>query len=150
MKKFKSSLKVGFSTGTDGITSEHVKYACNTNILLHICELFTYCFKFIIVPTCFTKGLLITILKKLTFNLGTAKCYRPVIVSNMLFNLVELYIVNECNDFHFGFIEGRRTRTAISLAHDVALYCKFNDSVAFMCGQDADDTSHIQSRSVKL
>ena len=136
-------MKVGCSPGTDGITSEHVKYASNTNIVFHLCKLFTYCFKFSIVPTCFTKGLLIPILKKPTLNPGIAKSYRLVIVSNMLSKLVELYIINECNDFElndfqFGFIEGRGTRTAISLAHDVALYCNFNDSSVFMCGLDAE------------
>ena len=135
-------MKAGCAPGIDGINSEHVKYANNPNIVLHICKLFTYCFKFSIVPTCYTKGLSIPILKKATFNPFIAKCYRPVSVSNMLSKLVELYIVNECNefafnDFQFSFIEGRGTRTAISLAHDVASYCNFKDFSVFMCGLDA-------------
>ena len=83
------------------------------------------------------------ILKKPTLDPSVAKNYRPVIVSNILSKITELYIVDVAsnfrfNDFQFGFIEGRGTSTAISLSHDVAAYCNSKGSSVFLCGLDAE------------
>ena len=56
---------------------------------------------------------------------------------------MEMFILDECcdiqnSDFQVGFVKGRRTTTAISLAHDVASYCISNGSLVFMCGLDAE------------
>ena len=83
------------------------------------------------------------ILKKPTLDPSVAKHYRPVIVSNILSKIIELYIVDVAsnfrfNDFQFSFIEGRGTSTAISLSHDVAAYCNSKGSSVFLCGLDAE------------
>ena len=67
-KKYMSKVKLGCSPGSDAITGEHVPYAANTNIVLHLCQLFTVCFKNGIVPTKFKNGILISILKKATLD----------------------------------------------------------------------------------
>ena len=143
MKKYMSKIKLGCSSGTDGITGEHVRYAVNSNIVLHLCQLFTVCFKSGIVPTKFKNGILIPILKKPTLDPTIPKHYRPVIVSNTLSKVIEMFVVDECsescfNDFQFGFIKNRGTNTAISLANDVASYCNSQGSALFMCGLDAE------------
>ena len=56
-----------------------------------------------------------------------------------------MHILQECSDYNFsdyqfGFVRGRGTNTAITLAHDVAAYCNFNKSSVFMCGLDAEGT----------
>ena len=66
-----------------------------------------------------------------------------MIVSNILSKIIKLYIVDvtsyfRLNDFHFGFIEGRGSSTAISLVHDVGAYCNSKGSSVFMCGLDAE------------
>ena len=143
MKKYMSKIKLGCSPGSDAITGEHVRYAANTNIVLHLCQLFTVCFKNGIVPTKFKNGILIPILKKATVDPTIEKNYRPVIVSNTLSKMLEMYVVDECSDFsfndlQFGFIKNRGTNTAVSLANDVASYCNFNGSSVFLCGLDAE------------
>ena len=143
MKKYISALKPGCSPGTDGITSEHIKYANCNPLILHLCNVFTVCFKYGIVPSSFTNGLLVPILKKATLDPSVARNYRLVILSNILSKIIELYIVEVAsnfrfNDFQFGFIEGRGTSTAISLAHDVAAYCHSKGSSVFMCELDAE------------
>ena len=88
LRKYISVLKSGSSPGIDGITSEHIKFASNSEIMLHLCNLFSLCFIYGIVPTVFTKGLLVPILKKLTLDPSVAKNYRPVIVSSILSKLI--------------------------------------------------------------
>ena len=133
LRKYIPVLKSGCSPGIDGITSEHIKFASNSEIMLHLCNLFSLCFIYGLVPTVFTKGLLVPILKKPTLDPSVAKNYCPVIVSSILSKLIELFIIDECNtvelsDFQFGFVPGRGTNTAISLSHDVASYCNYNSS----------------------
>ena len=64
-------------------------------------------------------------------------------MSNILFKIIELYIIDECNNvkfnaFQFGFVSGRGTNTAIALAHDTASYFNFKGSPLFMCALDAE------------
>ena len=128
MRKYIAGLKSGSSVGTDNISAEHFKYAVDSVLVTHLCQLFTWCFKYGIVPTEFKKGLLIPLLKKPTLDPSEPKNYRPVIISNDLSKIVEMFIVDECSGFEFspfqfGFIKGRGTSSAIALAHDVSSYC---------------------------
>ena len=128
-----------------------MKHAVNTDLVLHLCKIFTVCFRCGVVPINFTNGLLVPILKKPTLDPSLATNYRPVIVSNILSRIIELYIIDECNDvkfnaFQLGFVSGRGTNTAIALAHDTASYFNFKGSPLFMCALDAegafDDIPH--------
>ena len=118
-------------------------HAVDSNILLHLCNLLSYCFKLCAVPYSFTDGILVPILKKSSFDPSLLKNYRPIIVSTILSKLAEMYILEECNgfsysDYQFGFVRGRGTNTAISLAHDVIAYCNHNNSPVFACSLDAE------------
>ena len=79
MYKYISCLKTGCSPGSDGIMSEHIVNSRNSGIVLHLCNLFTVCFRYGLVPSKFTNGLLVPILKKATLDRSVAKNYRPVI-----------------------------------------------------------------------
>jgi exonuclease III len=143
LRKYIAALKPGCSPGSDGVMSEHIINSSHSNLVYHLCNIFTACFKYGTVPTCFTNGLLVPILKKTTLDPSVPKNYRPVIVSNILSKLVEMYIIDDCNnfeasDYQFGFVHNRGTNTAISLAHDVASYFNFSGSSVFMCGLDAE------------
>ena len=117
--------------------------AVNTNLILHLCKIFTVCFRCGVVPINFTNGLLLPKLKKPTLDPLLATNYRPVIVSNILSKIIELYITDECNNvkfnnFQFGFVSGRGTNTAVELVHDTASYCNFKGSPLFMFALDAE------------
>ena len=119
--------------GADKVTPEHVKLAIDSDFVIHHSNLFTYCFKYGVVPTSFTQGILVPLLKKTSLDSSGANNYRPVILSTVLSKLIEMYILDECkgskySDYQFGFIEGRGTSTAVALAHDVMAYCNYNYS----------------------
>ena len=108
-----------------------------------MCKLLTTCFRTGVVPTSFTKGILVPILKKPTLDPAIPSNYRPIIVSTVFSKIVEMYILESCHDvqfsdYQFGFVKDRGTNTAISLVHDVTAYCNYNKSSVFMCGLDVE------------
>ena len=124
LRQFVKSLKPGCAAGVDGVTSEHLKYAEQSDIILHLCHIFTICFKFGVMPTESTKGILVPVLKKPTLDPASSKNYRPVILSTVYSKLIEKYILQECSDFEFndaqfGFVKGRGASTATTLVHDI-------------------------------
>ena len=143
LRRFIKNLKNGCAPGGDSITSEHVKLASNTDVVLHLCNLFTVCFKFGVVPDSFNNGILVPLLKKSTLDPSVAKNYRPVVLSTVFSKIMEMYILTQCadykyNDYQFGFISSRGTQTAIALANDVLEYCNYNESAVFVCNLDAE------------
>ena len=143
VKKYISMLKSGCAAGIDGIVSEHLKYESNSKIVLHLCRLLSVCFQFGVIPSSAMKGILVPLIKKPSLNPSDPKNYRPVILSNILSKNIEMYILQECsnfqfNDMQFGFVRGRGTGTAISLANDVCSYFVNNGSQVYMCGLDAE------------
>ena len=142
--KFVKDLKLNCSAGSDGVTAEHLKYAVGTKLILHFCNLLSTCFKYGVVPESFNHGILVPILKKSTLDSTVAKHYRPVIVSTVFSKLAEMYILHECenvktaNEYQFGFVKHRGTTTAISLAHDVSMYCTQKGSQMYVCSLDAE------------
>ena len=107
MEKYIKRLRLGCAPGVDGIMAEHILYAIGTPLIPLLCDMFTICFKFGIVPNVFGKGLLIPLLKKATLDPSAAKNYRPVTISSTFSKLLELYILDmvgdvEYNDMQFG------------------------------------------------
>ena len=143
IKKYINLLSTGTSPGKDGITTEHLKYAMNSKIINYLSELLSICIKFGIVPECFNTGLLIPILKKSTLDPQIPKNYRPITISSTFSKILELYILDvssrhEFSDLQFGFIAGRGTNMAASLANDVISYCNKRGSAVFTCSLDAE------------
>ena len=143
LNKYISKLRLGCAPGIDGLMTEHFRYAMGTQIVPFLSNLFTLCIKFGIVPTSFSKGLLIPLLKKPTLDPTDAKHYRPVTISSTLSKILELYILDrsdhyELSDLQFGFIAGRGTQMASALTNDVISYSTKRGSPVYTCSLDAE------------
>ena len=64
VRKYIAKLNSGCSAGLDGIMAEHLKYAYNSILLLHLSILLSICVSFGIVNNHYCDGLLIPYLKK--------------------------------------------------------------------------------------
>ena len=101
LRRFIKNLKNGCAPGGDSITSGHVKLASNTDVVLHLCNLFTLCFKFGVVPDSFNNGILVPLLKKSTLDPSVAKNYRLVVLSTVFSKIIEMYILTQCADYKY-------------------------------------------------
>ena len=100
------------------------------------------CIRFAIVPTCFTTGLLVPILKKPSLDPRVPKNYRPITISCTFSKIIELYILDSCqhhefSDLQFGFVEGRGTNMVTALTNDIISYCVKRWSPVYACSLDA-------------
>ena len=143
LRKYISKLKCGCAPGADGVMTEHLKYATGTRMIHYLSLMFSLCFKYGVIPVTFLNGLIIPLLKKPTLDPAEPKNYRPITLSCTLSKILELYILdvsdqNIFNDLQFGFISGRGTTTAASLANDVICYCNKRGSPVFTCALDAE------------
>ena len=119
LRRYIKRLNSGNASGTDKITPDHITNALNSKLVLHLCNLFAFCFIHGVVPKSFTEGILVPILKTSTLDPSVASNYRPIIVSTVFSKLVEMFIMEKCNgssysDYQFGFVEGRGTNIAIA------------------------------------
>jgi exonuclease III len=143
MRRFIKKLKIGCASGVDGVTSEHLKHACDSDIIIHLCQLLTVSFQYGVIPNDCAKGILVPLLKKTTLDPSVANNYRPVILSTVYSKLIEMYILEDCSDFRFsdsqfGFVKGRSTSSAISLVQDISSHFVNNGSQVYMCALDAE------------
>ena len=79
--RYIKKLKTGTAPGWDGILAEHIKYAAQSSLILHLCNLFSVCVRYGIIPDAFCQGLLIPLLKKSTLDPTKPQNYRPITVS---------------------------------------------------------------------
>ena len=126
IKKVYSAAEVRKAVGADGISSEHYKYALDTSLPLHLSSILTLCLRYGTIPETFLHGILIPIYKK-GKDPEAASRYRPVTIYVVMTKILELYILEVCqtdtpHPAQFGFVDGRATGMAISLAHDVMAY----------------------------
>ena len=136
-------LKCGKSAGADGITAEHLKYADTPNLALCLTLLLNCCVKFGIVPSTFTKGLLVPILKSSSLDATQPKNYRPIIISCIFSKVLEYAMLEDSSDhaFHplqYGFVDGRSTKMAACTTQDLITYCNNRGSPVFACGLDVE------------
>ena len=97
------------------------------------------------VPSGFTKRILVPILKTSSLDPTLAPSYRPVILSSTFSKLIDMYIMYENDDFifndcQFGFIKSASagTASAVSGVHDVGTYFVQNGSQMYICSLDAE------------
>ena len=57
-------LKSGCSAGMDGILAEHLKHGLDSNLISHLTNIITVCFRSGIIPESIYCGILIPLLKK--------------------------------------------------------------------------------------
>lgn len=144
LTKYVNKLKSGCAPGHDGIMSEHLKLSLISPIMCNMmCSLYDVCSMYGIVPDAFTTGLLVPILKKPTSDPALPSSYRPITISCTFSKVLELFLLDSCgqydfSDVQFGFIEGRGTNMAISLAHDVISHHVTNGSPVYSCALDAE------------
>ena len=143
MRKYVAKLKTGCSSGIDGIVSEHIKSASDTDLIIVLCSLITVCFRAGIVPDSFCRGILIPLLKKPQADNAIARNYRPVILSTVFSKIAEMCVLDQCSehefsDLQFGFTDGRGASMAVSLAEDVTTCCVDRGSPVFTCSLNAE------------
>ena len=91
--RYIQKLHSGSSPGMDGISAEHLKYALSSRIVNHLSVMLSQCIKYGVVPTSFTEGILVPLLKKTTLDPTDTKNYRPVTISSNISKILELYIL---------------------------------------------------------
>ena len=80
LRRYIKRVKSGNASGTNKITPDHITNDINSKLVLHLCNLFTFCFINGVVPMSFTEGILVPILKKSTLDPSVASNDRPIIV----------------------------------------------------------------------
>jgi hypothetical protein len=152
VRRYIKRLNTHSTPGCDGITTNHLKFAADSKLVLHLTDMFNICMKFGVLPDAFGHGILVPILKKSTLNPGEASSYRPITISVIPSKLLELHILHVCGNHQFcesqfGYIGGRNTNIATTLAHDVGSYCVSKGSPIFYCSLDAqgafDNLPHV-------
>ena len=118
--KYIKQLKRNSAAGYDGITAEHLIYAMDSNLPLHLSCLFSLCIYYGIIPDHFNNGLLVPIIKKASSDHSIST--RPITISCVLSKILELYILDHCdfgiNKAQFGYVKGCDTKMVTTLAHD--------------------------------
>ena len=133
-------LKTGCAPGIDAITAEHLRHGNSTFLCRILADMLSCCLSWGIVPTCFTLGLIVPILKKPTSNPNDVNSYRPVTLSSVYSKLLEGLMLppDTVNDSQFGFRKGRGTSMACSLYNDIKAYFDFKKSPLYTCSLDAE------------
>ena len=102
-----SKLSKNESPGLDGVTAEHLIYGKSSLLCSLLVSLYNSILSRSCVPTLFTTGLIVPILKKSTLNANIAKYYRPITRSSIHTKMVEALILPDTglSDTQFGFRE---------------------------------------------
>ena len=87
-----SNIRKNKSPGLDGITAEHLIYDKSSLLCSLLASLYTVILSRACVPTLFTTGLIVPILKKSTLNPNIAHNYRPITLSSIHTKMVEALI----------------------------------------------------------
>ena len=136
-----SNLRKNKPPGLDGITAEHLIYGKSLLLCSLLASLYTVILSRAYVPTLFTTGLIVPILKKSTLNPNTAQHYRPITLSSIHTKTVETLILSDTDlfDTQFGFRENRDTAFACNLLNDITSYFKSQNSLVFVAALDAEN-----------
>ena len=110
MGRLVRSLKLGSSSGLDGIMAEHLKHALSQVMCNLLCCLINTCTRFAVTPESCALGLLVPVLKKPSLDAAAPRNYRPITISSTFSKLLEKLILSRsAQDFdcmQFGFREG--------------------------------------------
>ena len=121
-----SNLRKNKSPGLDGITAEHLIYGKSSLLCSLLASLYTVILSRACVPTLFTTGLIVPILKKSTLNPKIAQNYRTITLSSIHTKMVEALILPDTDlfDTQFGFRENRGAAFACNLLNNITYYFK--------------------------
>jgi hypothetical protein len=134
------ALNKGVSPGCDAITAEHLSYGLSDKLCVVLAELLSIMFTHSIVPTVFTTGILVPIIKKTTLDPNNVESYRPVTLTSVFCKITELFMIpkREVYNTQFGFQSGKGTPFVTCLINDSTSYFNQNGSPVFMCSLDAE------------
>ena len=134
------SLKQDKSPGYDGISPEHLVHGMSSTLADILANLFSLIISTATVPSIFTSGVIIPILKKPSCDPNVPSNYRPITLSSIHSKIVEMLISPdyEANDCQYGFREGRGTTFVTSTINDCAAYYIDRRSSLFCCSLDAE------------
>ena len=143
IRKYINQLNNNIAPGLDGIKTEHIKYAMDSLLVMHLSILVSLCVIGGVVPKGFCQNVLTPILKKNNLDPEVPKNYRPIIVSSAISKILELYIMDQCQGHEFskcqyGFIQKRGTSMGSVMVNDVSQYCINSGSPSYMCSLDAE------------
>ena len=127
VNRYLRRLRLGCSAEPDGIRTEHLKYAMDDSFALQLSILLSLCVAGGVLPDGFCVGTLIPVLQKSNIDPQNPKNYSPITVSSVLSKLLELYILEQCENYEFAESQygyrGRGTDLATVMAHDISEYC---------------------------
>ena len=135
--------------------SEHLKYAMDSHLVIHLSVLLSLCLIGGSVPDGFCQNVITPVLKGSNLDPTLSNNYRPITVSSSISKLLELYIIDECHNHSFsqcqyGFIGDRGTAMASVMAHDVSQECVSKGSTVYMCSLDVQGAFDEIPHSVLL
>lgn len=134
------ALNTGVSAGYDGVTAEHLRYGLSNELCTILADVFSLMLSYSIVPTAFTIGIIIPILKKSTLDPNNEANYRPITISSVYSKIAELliYPTDPVYETQFGFQEGKGTAFVTCLINDSVSYFKDRGSPVYICSLDAE------------
>ena len=140
VSKMIDGLNKSSSPGCDGVTAEHLLYGKSHVLCDRLATFYTYILKQCIIPSVFTTGIIIPILKKSSLNPNLPENFRPITLSSVHSKLIESFMVpaDQVSDVQFGFREKRSTSFACTLLHDIGLYFNSKGSPVYVCALDAE------------
>lgn len=136
------TLKTGKSFGMDGISSEHLKYAHGSVlVLLSLCinGMIKHCF----LPERLMSTAIVPILKDKTGDVTDSHNYRPISITTACSKLLESLILKKYEkllytcDNQFGFKKGHSTELCIFSFKQILSYYKNHNSPVFVSFLDA-------------
>ena len=140
VEKCIKSLKRNSSPGLDGVTSEYLVHGNSSHLCRCLASLYTQMLTYNYVPTCFSTGVIIPILKKATLDPNIPKNYRPITLSSIYSKLFEAVVMPDVdlNSNQFGFRKGCGTSFGIGLLNDLLCHYKHSKSPMYICSLDAE------------
>jgi hypothetical protein len=119
-----AKLKRNSSPGLDGITAEFLLYGRSNVLTQHLAALYSNLLTHNCIPSVFSTGVLVPILKKATLDPSLPSNYRPITISSVFSKLFEILIfpsnVTLCNN-QYGFRADYSVSHGISLLNDLVL-----------------------------
>ena len=135
-------LKTGKSSGLDGITPEHYKYASeNVSVLLSI--VFNRMIIHGYLPSSFMDTVIVPVVKNKKDSITDQDNYRPIAIANSCSKILELIILNVYKDFlitkhnQFGFKRKHGTDMGVFALKSIIDYYTSLSSCIYICFIDA-------------
>ena len=134
------TLRHNASPGIDGVTAEHLQYGKSDILCSILASLYSVILTYSYVPSTFTCGVIVPVIKKSTLNPNLPENYRPITLTTMFAKMLEYILVPnvEISETQFGFRTGMGTAFGCRLLSDVIKYCQYGGSPLYTCSLDVE------------